>query len=60
MTNQLLTAEARQARKEYGQIIAALNLAHRLARRLADDYGLDYGHEEGLVPMIAELLVSAC
>jgi hypothetical protein len=59
MTNQPLTPEARQAREEYGQIIAALNLAQRLARRLADDYGLDYGHEEGLLPMIAEAIGQA-
>jgi hypothetical protein len=59
MTNQPLTPEARQAREEYGQIIAALNLAQLMAKRVADDYGLDYDHEEGLLPMIAEAIGQA-
>jgi hypothetical protein len=58
-TYQPLTPEARQAQKEYGQIIAALNLAQRLAKRVADDYGLEYAYEEGLLPMIAEAIGQA-
>jgi hypothetical protein len=59
MTNQPLTPEARQAREEYGQIIAALNLAQLMAKRVADDYGLEYAKEEGLLPMIAEAIGQA-
>ncbi len=59
MTNQPLTKEARQARKEYGEIIVALKWAQRLAIRLADNYGLEHANEEGLLPMIAEAIGQA-